>query len=196
MLKKLAVISLTAGALVLSAPAVATAAPSGITPAADAYTEPPRVTVDDPVIRLCEVSTIVFGSGYFLPGENVAVGVSGKNAAASSFSGNVANADGGLVLSFRAPADGEGAYSVAFTGSRSYTALITVSSGRDAVSSCNHDPGTAPAGTERPLTDGPMELALTGGGVSPWALGGGALALAAGGVLVAAGASRRKRAEV
>jgi hypothetical protein len=39
-----------------------------------------------------------------------------------------------------------------------------------------------------------MELALTGGDVSPWILGGGAAALVAGGALVAVGMSRRKSA--
>ncbi|MGM7672143.1 hypothetical protein [Microbacterium sp. A93] len=195
MLKKLAVISLTAGALVLFAPAVASAAPNELAPfAADSYTEPPKVTVDSPVVDTCEASTVVFGSGYFEPRENVAVGVSGLNAANASYSGNVANTEGGMVLSFRPPADGAGAYELAFTASRSYSALITVSEGHDAAVSCYHDPGVAPVGTELPLTGGGLELALTGGGVSPWVLGGGAVALAAGGVLIAAGATRRKRA--
>lgn len=185
MLKKLAAISLTAGALVLFAPAVASA---------DSYAEPPKVNVDSPVVDTCEVSAVVFGPGYFEPSETVAVGVSGLNAARASYSGNVANAEGGMVLSFRPPADGDGTYELAFTGSRSYSALITVSQGHDAAVSCYHDPGVAPTGTELPLTGSAIELALTGGGVSPWALGGGAVTLAAGGVLIAAGASRRKRA--
>jgi len=194
MLKKLAVISLTAGALVLFAPAVASAAPNELASfASDSYAEPPKVTVDSPVVDTCEVSTVVFGSGYFQPSENVAVGVSGLNAANASYSGNVANAEGGMVLSFRPPADGDGSYELAFTGSRSYSALVTVSEGHDAAVSCQHDPGVAPAGTELPLTGG-LELALTGGGVSPWILGGGAVALVAGGALIAAGATRRKRA--
>lgn len=193
MLKKLAVISLTAGALVLMAPSVATAAPiESIAAESGSYAEPPRVKVGDPIIDICEVSTIVFGAGYFLPSEQVAVSVSGLNADDSSISGNTAAADGSLVLTFRPPSDGEGSYSVAFNGSRSYTATITVSHGHDAAVSCDHDP--AVAGTELPLTGDGMELALTGGAVSPWILGGGALALAAGGALVVAGAARRKRA--
>lgn len=187
MLKKLAVIGLTAGALVLSAPAVASAA--------DSYVEPPGASVDSPVIDTCEVSSIVFGDGYFEPGENVAVGISGANAANASYSGNIANAEGGMVLSFRPPADSTGAYKVAFDGTRSYTALVTVSHGHDAAVSCDHDPAVAAAaGTELPLTGGGIELALTGGTASPWLLGSGAAVLAAGGVLIAVGATRRKRA--
>lgn len=202
MLKKLAVISLTAGALVLSAPAVASASPTGLVPiAGDSYPGPPDAIVDSPVIDACEVSSIVFGSGYFNPGENVAVSISGANAADASYSGNIANAEGGMVMSFDPPAESTGTYEVAFTGTRSYTAVITVSRGHDAAVSCDHDPGVAAAGTELPLTGGEqpiaggaIELALTGGGVSPWLLGSGAVVLAAGGVLIAAGATRRKRA--
>ncbi|GGM46193.1 hypothetical protein [Microbacterium saperdae] len=196
MLKKLAAISLTAGALVLIAPTVATAAPSVPAAASDSYAETPGVRVNDPIIDSCEVSTIVFGAGYFLPSENVGVSISGANAADAAVSGNTAGADGGLTLTFRPPADGQGSYGVAFSGSRSYTATITVSQGHDAAASCDHDPSVvAGAGTELPLTgSGTIELALTGGSVSPWVLGGGAVALVAGGALVAAGAARRKRA--
>lgn len=195
MLKKLAAISLTAGALVLIAPAAATAAPAAPLESGDSYVEPPKPRVNDPIIDVCNISTVAFGEGYFLPSEVVNVSVSGVNAAASSISGNTAAADGSLTLSFRPPADGEGSYSLAFNGSRSYTATIVVSHGRDAASSCDHDPGVAPAGTELPLTGSQeFELALTGGRVSPWILGGGAAALVAGGALVATGAVRRKRA--
>lgn len=192
MLKKLAVISLTAGALVLAAPAVASAASADIVPtASSSYAETPRVSVDDPVIGTCESSTIVFGSGYFLPGERVAVSVSGLNAADAAVSGDTAAADGGLVLTFRPPSDGDGSYAVSFAGSRSYTATITVTRGHDAAATCDHDPAVAPAGTELPLGGG-TELALTGGDVSPWIIGGGAVALIAGGVLVAAGVARKR----
>ncbi|WP_337005933.1 MULTISPECIES: hypothetical protein [unclassified Microbacterium] len=197
MLKKLAAISLTAGALVLAAPAVATAAPSAPAASSDSYPAPPGAKVGNPIIDICEVSTIVFGPAYFLPGENVNVSVSGLNAAKAAVSGNVAASDGSLTLTFRPPSDGEGSYAVAFNGSRSYTATITVSHGHDAAASCDHDPGVAAAGSELPLTGGSsggFELALTGGSVSPWILGGGAAALVAGGALVAVGASRRKRA--
>lgn len=194
MLKKLAAISLTAGALVLIAPTVATAAPVAPTAMSDSYPETPDVRVNDPIIDICEVSTIVFGPGYFLPSENVGVSVSGLKAADSAVSGNTAGADGSLTLTFRPPKDGEGSYGIAFSGSRSYTAAITVSHGHDAATSCDHDPAVAAAGTELPLTGGTIELALTGGSVSPWVLGGGAVALVAGGALVAAGAARRKRA--
>lgn len=193
MLKKLAVISLTAGALVLMAPAVATAAPN-VPAESDSYAETPRVSVGDPIIDICEASTIVFGAGYFQPSETVSVSVSGQNAGDARVSGNTAAADGSMVVSFSPPSNGEGSYAVSFTGSRSYTATITVSHGHDSASSCDHDPAVA-AGSELPLTGGGMELALTGGSVSPWALGGGAAALAAGGALVIAGA-RRKRAKV
>ena len=194
MLKKLAAISLTVGALVLFAPAVATAAPSVPAASSDSYADKPGAKVNDPIIDICEVSTVVFGPGYFLPSENVGVSVSGLNAADSSVSGNTAGADGGLTLTFRPPSNGEGSYAIAFSGSRSYTATITVSHGHDAAVSCDHDPGVAAAGTELPLTGTGIELALTGGSVSPWILGGGAVALVAGGALVAAGAARRKRA--
>ncbi|MFJ2550483.1 hypothetical protein [Microbacterium sp. NPDC087591] len=194
MLKKLAAISLTAGALVLIAPTVATAAPSVPAATSGSYAETPDVRVNDPIIDICEVSTIVFGPGYFLPSENVGVSVSGLKAADSAVSGNTAGADGSLTLTFRPPADGEGSYGISFNGSRSYTATITVSHGHDAATSCDHDPAVAAAGTELPLTGGTIELALTGGSVSPWVLGGGAAALVAGGALVGVGAARRKRA--
>lgn len=195
MLKKLAVISLTVGALILCAPTVASAAPAA--PAAsDSYAGTPDVTVDHPIIDICEVSTIVFGAGWFQPSETVAISVSGLNAADAAVSGNTAAADGSLVLTFRPPADGNGVYGVAFTGSRSYTATITVSHGHDSAVTCDHDPVVAPAGTELPLTGttaSGVELALTGGSVSPWILGGGAAALVAGGALVALGVARRRR---
>lgn len=194
MLKKLAAISLTAGALVLIAPSVATAAPSVPAAASDSYAETPDVKVQDPIIDTCEVSTITFGSGYFTPSENVGVSISGADAAESAVSGQTAGTDGSLTVTFRPPADGQGSYGVAFEGSRSYTANITVSHGKDAAASCDHDPVVASSGTELPLTGGAIELALTGGSVSPWILGGGAVALVAGGALVAAGAARRKRA--
>ena len=194
MLKKLAAISLTAGALVFIAPTVATAAPTVPDAASDSYPSPPGVKVDDPIIDICEVSTIVFGSGYFLPSENVNVSVSGLNAGNAAISGNTAGADGSLTLTFRPPSDGEGSYAIAFGGSRSYTATITVSHGHDSVSNCDHDPTVAAAGSELPLTGTGTELALTGGSVSPWILGGGAAALVAGGALVAVGITRRKNA--
>lgn len=146
MLKKLAAISLTAGALVLVAPTIATAAPTIPDASSDSYPSPPGVKVGDPIIDVCEVSTIVFGPGYFLPSENVAVSVSGKNAGKAATSGNTAGADGSMTLTFRPPADGEGSYAVAFGGSRPYTATITVSHGHDAASSCDHDPAVAPRG--------------------------------------------------
>lgn len=193
MLKKMAAISLCAFALIVATPSVA-GATSDVALESDSYAETPKVSVDDPIIDICAVSTVVFGPGYFLPGENVGVSVSGLNAADSAVSGNTAAADGSLVLTFRPPSDGEGSYAIAFSGSRSYTATITVSHGHDAASSCDHDPGVAAAGTELPLTGGGFELALTGGSVSPWVLGGGAAALVAGGALVATGIARRKRA--
>lgn len=187
MLKKLAAISLTAGALILAAPSIASAAPG------DSYPSPPSAKVGDAIIDTCEVSTVAFGAGYFEPSETVGVSVSGQNAGAAAISGNTAAADGSLKVTFRPPSDGQGAYALDFAGSRTYTAMVTVSHGTAAASSCDHDPGVAaPAGTELPLTGG-MELALTGGSVSPWVVGGGAVALVAGGALVAVGAARRKR---
>lgn len=193
MLKKLAAISLAVGALVLCAPVAADAA-TATKAASDSYAGNPNVTVDDPIIDTCEVSTIVFGAGWFQPSEKVGVSVSGIDAADSAVSGNTAAADGSLVLTFRPPSGGEGTYAVAFSGSRSYTATITVSHGRDSGVSCDHDPSVAAAGSELPLSGNGTELALTGGSVSPWILGGGAAALVAGGALVAVGISRRKNA--
>lgn len=194
MLKKLATISLTAGALIFVAPTIATASPSSVPAAsADTYSTPPGVKVDDPIIDICEVSTMVFEPGYFLPSEDITISVSGLNAGDAALSGNTAAADGSLTLTFRPPSDGEGSYAVAFKGSRSYTATITVSHGYHAASSCDQDPAIAPAGSELPLSGGGLELALTGASVSPWVLGGSAVALVAGGAIVAAGASRRKR---
>lgn len=226
MLKKMAVIGLTAGALFLAAPTAASAAffetPEPI-PTPHTYAETPRVSVGHPIIDTCEASTITFGAGYFLPGERVGVSVSGLNAAAARISGNVAADDGSLVVSFRPPSDGEGTYSLTFSGgaytggssadgaraasvvARGYTATITVAGAGE---SCEQDPAPAPADTELPLTGSNeaaestgsagsagsgMELALTGGSLSPWIIGGGALALTAGGVLIAAGAARRRR---
>lgn len=194
MLKKLAAISLAAGAIVLMAPAVATAAPLTVPSESDSYSGAPRVGVDDPIIDICNVSTVTFGAGYFLPSETVGVSVSGHNAGESAISGNTAAADGSLVVTFRPPSDGQGSYALAFSGSRSYTATITVSNGHDNAVRCDHDPGVAASGTEMPLTGGGLELALTGGSVSPWVVGGGAAALLAGGALVATGVVRRKRA--
>ena len=186
MLKKLAAISLTAGALVLAVPATASAAPG------DSYAEPPSVLVDTPVVDVCGESTVVFEPGYFQPGETVSVGVSGAKAADASYSGNVASAEGAMELSFSPPADGEGNYSIAFSGTRSYTAVITVARAHDAAAGCDQDPAAAPAGSEVPQT-GELALAVTGGGVSPSVIGGSLVALAAGGLLVAAGVARRRR---
>jgi hypothetical protein len=221
MLKKMAVIGLTAGALLLAAPTAASAASFEVpAPPPGTYAENPRVSVGDPIIETCEAATISFGAGYFLPGERVNVAVSGLNSAAAAISGDVASGDGSLVVSFRPPSDGEGTYSLTFSGgahsggaaapgdlagarssagsvtpSRDYTATITVlESGVG--SDCEQDPAPAPADTELPLTgsnDSGIELALTGGSVSPWFIGGGALALTAGGVLIATGVARRRR---
>ncbi|PKI92064.1 hypothetical protein CW368_04250 [Actinomycetales bacterium SN12] len=189
MLKKMAAISLTAAVLVLTAPAVATAAPSA-PPESDSYAGAPRAGISDPVIGICEASTVVFGTAYFQPSETVAVSVSGLNAESAGISGNTAAGDGSMVVSFTPPSNGEGSYALAFSGSRSYTATIVVSHGRDAATSCDHDPGVAAAVAQS--ASGPA-LAATGGDVSPWLLGGGALALLAGGTLVGVSASRRSR---
>ncbi len=203
MLKKMAVISLVAGAALFAAPSAATAA-------SDTYADTTSVTVDDPIIDLCDVSTITFGPGSFAPGEVVGVSVSGLDAARAQISGNTAAADGSLTVSFRPPAGGSGAYAITFTSASGavatrvasiasigqYTAVITVDD--TSSSTCDRDPGAAAAGTEMPLTSGggTIELALTGGGVSPWIVGGGAAALILGGGLVAAGVARRTRAEI
>lgn len=197
MLKKLAVIGLTAGALVLGAPIAASAAPAEFALDAHAtYTDGPGGTVDRPVIDQCDSSTISFASGHFLAGERVSVSISGAHAADATISGNTAAADGSLVVSFLPPKDASGSYVLAFAGAeRSASATITVAN--SAASTCGQDPAmAAPSGMELPLTgsaESGMELALTGGGVSTLAIVGGAAALAAGGALVVAG-SRRKRA--
>ncbi|WP_404475499.1 hypothetical protein [Microbacterium aerolatum] len=183
MRKELAVISLAIGALVLCAPVAASAASADSAPLiAHSYAKPPDVTVDHPVIDTCELSSIVFSAGFFVPGEDVGVGISGANAADASYSGTVADAEGALALTFRPPADGNGRYTVSFDGSRSYAALITVSHGHDATVSCDHDPAVAPASA--------TGLARTGADVPPWVIGGGAIALLAGGVLLTAAARR------
>ncbi|MFS0852525.1 hypothetical protein [Microbacterium sp. 179-I 3D4 NHS] len=198
MLKKLAAISLAAGVILLAGPTAATADPGP-------YADKPKVTVDDPIIDICDVSTIVFGAGSFLSGEQVGVSVSGINAADAAVSGNTAAADGSLTVTFRPPDGGSGSYAVTFTsggvattaqaaaaaGIGQYTAVITVN---DASSGCMRDPAVAAAGTELPLTGSPMELALTGGDVSPWLIGGGAAALAVGGGILVVATTRRKRA--
>ena len=138
------------------------------------------------------MATVTFDEGYFLPSETVGVSVSGLNAGKSAVSGNTAAADGSLVVTFRPPSEGEGSYALAFSGSRSYTANITVSQGNDSAAHCGEGSGAAASGTEMPLTGGGLELALTGGSVSPWLIGGGAAALVAGGALVATGVARRK----
>lgn len=167
MLKKLVSLTLATGALILAAPLAASAStPSTV----DSYAKPPEVTIDQPVIETCGTSTIAFRTGYFLPDEDVSVEVAGTNAADATYSGEVADGAGALALSFRPPADGEGRYSVALSGSRSYTALITVKKA-DESTTCG--------------------LARTGGGVEPWMIGTGALALAAGGILVATSVRRR-----
>lgn len=201
MLKKLAAISLIAGAAVFVAPAVATAD--------DSYSDKSSVTVDDPIIDNCDVSTIMFGPGSFPAGETVGVSISGLDAADAALSGNVAAGDGSLTVTFRPPRSGSGAYAITFTSSAGattarvasiasigrYTAVITVD-GR--TSTCPREPAvSAAAGSELPLSaDGSIELALTGGGVSPWLVGGGAAALVAGGGLFAVGIARRKRSEI
>ncbi|MFB7251811.1 hypothetical protein [Microbacterium sp. NPDC056234] len=198
MLKKMAVIGLTAGALFLAAPTAATAAsfetPAPV-PTPQKYAETPRVSVGHPIIDTCEASTITFGAGYFLPGERVDVSVSGLNAAAARISGDIAAGDGSLVVSFRPPSDGEGTYSLTFsraarTGgstagdpaastladaavSTGYTATITVVGGGIG-SDCEQDPAPAPAGTELPLTGSSASTGSTGSGME-LALTGGSL---------------------
>lgn len=184
MLRRLAAIGLVAGALI-AAPAAATAATD------DPYADRPDVTVDEPAIDACTTSTIAFGADYFIPGETVDVSVSGTGADRARVTGGTAEGDGSLVASFRPPSDGADAYAIRFTGAeRSYTATITVRDGRDAADSCDHDPAVAAVSRDGSSDDG---LAVTGGAVSPWALGAGAVALAAGGGLVVAGAVRRRR---
>lgn len=141
------------------------------------YTDDVSVTVFPTVIRPLETSTITFSEDYFESGETVAVSVTGENGAGAGLAAvapsvrstltasQTAAADGSMVTVFTAPADGDGVYNVTFSGSRDYTAAITV----------------VPFGVDVPsavaVSDG--SLANTGGGVSPavvW-IGIGALAL-------------------
>lgn len=186
MLKQVAVTGVAVGLLLLAAPAASYAA--------DPYVTDPRTTVDDPVIEPCEVSTFRFGAGFFLAGEDVAVSVSGLNGESAPISGTVAADDGSLVVSIGVPPGVDGEYAVTFTGAqRSHLGSFTVVNGGNAPGSCS-DAVAAPAGTELPLSSGTgIELALTGGSVSPWLIGAGALAVVAGGALVATGVVRRSR---
>jgi hypothetical protein len=67
---------------------------------------------------------------------------------------------------------------------RTYTAVISVSDG----GGCG-----APAPAAAVVHDDVTTLAITGGSVSPWMIGGGAAALAVGGVLVGISVIRRAR---
>jgi hypothetical protein len=178
--RKTAALGLAVAALVLAGPTAASAA---------TYTDGPNVSVDHPGIGVCEVSSVIFGAGFFQAHEHVPVSISGANASGASITNNTARADGSMVASFRPPADGQGAYELSFGGSRPYVATIVVSHGHDAVANCDHDPNVAALAS----TTSGTTLAITGGTVSGWAIGGGALALAAGGALVVVGAKRRSR---
>lgn len=146
--------------------------------------------MNHPSISVCEVSSVIFGPGFFQAGEHVPVSISGASAAGATITDNTAHADGSMVASFRPPADGQGAYELSFGGTRPYVATIVVSHGHDAVANCDHDPAVAAAAVHS--NAGPT-LAITGGKVSGWAIGGGALALAAGGTLLVISARRRSR---
>lgn len=200
MLKKMAVLSLAVGALVLSAPVAANAA-------SDPYAKPPGASVDDPIIDTCGESTVAFDAGYFQPSETVGVTVSGTDADSATVSGDTATDDGSLAVTFRPSSDAEGTYAIAVTGSKSYTATVTVSAGscgggavttgspaaQLSTATGTADPGTTVTG-EKATGASVAGLATTGGSVSPWLIGGGAVALIAGASLTAVGMARRKDA--
>ncbi|WP_409047331.1 hypothetical protein AB2L57_13490 [Microbacterium sp. HA-8] len=156
------------------------------------YTEDVSVTVFPTVIRPLETSTITFSEDYFDPNELVGVVVDGESGAdaglaaiapaarSSLTTSKTAAADGSMVAVFTAPADGDGVYNVSFSGSRDYTAVITV----------------VPFGVDVPsavsVSDG--SLANTGGGISPVMIWVGIGALALGSATVVATTVRRRRA--
>lgn len=208
MLKKLAAVSLAVGALVLTAPVAANAA-------SDPYAKPPGASVDDPIIDTCGESTVAFGAGYFQPSETVGVTVSGTDSDSATVSGDTAAGDGSLAVTFSPSSDAEGTYAIAVTGSRSYTATVTVSSGpcggeqvttgTPAEQASTGAAGTgatrtgttvsgATADSEKGTGASAAGLAATGASVSPWLVGGGAAALVAGASFAAVGVARRKNA--
>lgn len=173
------VLGIAVAALVLAGPTAASAA---------TYADGPNASVSDPSIGVCEVSSVIFGPGFFRSGEHVPVAISGASAVDATITENTARANGSMVATFRPPAHGTGTYELAFGGSRPYVATITVSDGHDAVANCDHDPNVAAR-----VASGGATLAVTGADVSPWVVGGGAAALALGGVLVGASKIRRTR---
>ncbi|MDT0156738.1 hypothetical protein Q9R19_03765 [Microbacterium sp. ARD32] len=183
MLNKKAPIALgiAVAALVLAGPSAASAA---------TYADGPNAAVADPSIGVCEVSSVIFGAGFFQAGEHVPVSIAGTAAADATITDNTARSDGSMVASFRPPAHGQGAYELSFGGSRPYVATITVSDGHDAVANCDHDPNVTAA---RVASGDADTLAITGADVSPWMVGGGAAALALGSVLVGISMVRRAR---
>jgi hypothetical protein len=179
--KKLAVLGVALGILAMGAPAAAFAETD------DTYTPyvlPAAVTIENPVITPCETASIVFGTGYWLANETVQVTASGARVGGASFTPSVAaSTDGSLTATFQPPADGDGVYDITFSSAtQSYTAPITVTGGRDAAASCQHDP----------VVD--QSLALTGGGTSPWLYGVGGGLLVAGSALITVTVLRRRRA--
>lgn len=175
-------IGLTVAALLLAAPSAASA---------DSYVVGPRVSITHPTIGVCEVSSVIFGPGFFQSREHVPVSISGASAKDATITDNTARTDGSMVAEFRPPAHGTGTYELSFGGSRPYVATIIVSNGHDAVANCDHDPNVTAARITP--TDGGATLAITGGSVSPLMIGGGAAALALGGVLVGVSMIRRAR---
>ncbi|WOQ68832.1 hypothetical protein RYJ27_08925 [Microbacterium limosum] len=187
MLKKSVLAVLAASALFLGGASAANAQPD-----LGDYPDDVSVTVFPTVIRPLETSTITFSEDYFEPGEIVAIDVAGESGAEAGLAAiapaarstlttsKAASSDGSLVAVFTAPADGDGTYDVSFSGSRDYTAVITV----------------VPFGVALPsdVSVGDSSLANTGGGVSPVAIWAGLGALGLGVVALVASILRRRRA--
>ena len=120
---------LTLVAIVWAGPAISAAAD-------DTYVSPAAVTVDPAVIGPGGRSVITFSAGFFGADESVDVEVSGARSQDARVilrtggSRLVSSADGSLTAVFVAPRRGSGRYTVAFTASRDYTAVITVTPGR------------------------------------------------------------------
>lgn len=147
------------------------------------YVGPPPASISPAVIGACGESEVIFQPGYYASGETVDIEVTGRNAAAVSLPSSVqAEGDGSLVVTFRPPTGGSGEYPISFTAEATgFETMVTVSDDGYVVGACEVDPGP-----------GAIELALTGGGVSTWALWGGAAVAFAGVSMLSVAAVRRR----
>lgn len=156
MIKRVVAVILAAAAMAWAGPASASAH------ADDTYVSPARVSVTPAVIEPGGRSTIEFSPGFFESGERVATDVSGAHSADAHVLGDggaavlVSRADGGMTAVFLAPRNGAGRYEVAFSASRDYVAVITVTAdhaddaGADADADATTIPPTAEHGSAAP----------------------------------------------